>query len=83
MYSRTKLVDKLEAVDKFHIWKYRVTLILEENEFSIFIKENVPKLADATIKAKYQKDMLRAKRIIADSIKDDLISKVYSNNNTK
>jgi hypothetical protein len=73
MSTSTKLVDKLEGVDNFHAWKYRIALILEENDLSRFVKKNVPEPTDATAKAKHQKDMIRAKRIIADSIKDHLI----------
>ena len=43
-----------------------------------FIKEDVPEPADAVAKAKHQKDTVRAKRIIADSIKDHLIPQVFS-----
>jgi hypothetical protein len=83
MSTSTKLVDKLEGVDKFHAWKYRIALILEENDLARFIKENVPEYVDATTKEKYQKDMVRAKRIIAYSIKDHLIPQVASNNTPK
>jgi hypothetical protein len=67
-------------MDNFRAWKYRISLILEENDLARFIKENVPELADATTNTKYPKDMVRAKRIIADSIKDHLIPQVSSNN---
>jgi hypothetical protein len=83
MSASTKLVDKLEGVDNFPTWKYRIVLILEENDLSRFIKENVPEPTDATTKAKYQNDMVRAKRIIADSIKDHLIPQVASKNTPK
>jgi hypothetical protein len=83
MFASTKLVDKLEGVDNFRAWKYRIALILEENDLARFIKENVPERADATTIAKYQKDMVRAKRIIADSIKDHLIPQVSSKNTPK
>jgi hypothetical protein len=78
MSTSTKLVDKLEGVDNFRAWKYSIVVILEENDLARFIKENVPKHIDATTKAKYQKDMVRAKRIIVDSIKDHLIPQVAS-----
>jgi hypothetical protein len=83
MFATNKLVDKLECVDNFHSWKYRIALILEENDLARFIKENVPKPADDIAKEKYQKDMVRAKRIIADSIKDHLIPQVVSKNTPK
>ena len=83
MSGSTKLVEKIEGVEKFHAWKYRIALILEENDLARFIKENVPEPADVITKAKYQKDMVRAKRIIADSIKDHLIPQVASYNTPK
>ena len=83
MSVSTKLVDKLEGVDNFRAWKYRIALILEENDLARFIKENVQEPADATTKANYQKNMVRAKRIIAYSIKDHLIPQVSSKNTPK
>jgi hypothetical protein len=53
MSASTKFVDKLEGTDNFHAWKYRIALILEENDLARFIKENVPEPADATTKEKY------------------------------
>jgi hypothetical protein len=42
MSASTKLVDKIEGVDNFRAWKYRIALILEENDLARFIKEDVP-----------------------------------------
>jgi hypothetical protein len=70
-------------MENFGAWKYRIALILEENYLARFIKENVSEPADATDKEKYQKDMVRAKRIIADSIKDHLIPQVASKDTSK
>jgi hypothetical protein len=78
MFASTKLVDKLEGVDNFHAWKYRIAFILEENDLARFIKEDVPEPTDAAAKEKHQKDTIRAKIIIADSIKDHLIPQVAS-----
>jgi hypothetical protein len=38
MSASTKLVDKLEGVENFCAWKYRISLILEENDLARFIK---------------------------------------------
>ena len=73
MSASVKLVDKLEGVENFHAWKYRIGLILEENDLARLVKEEVLEPTDAAKKAKHQKDTIRAKRIIADSIKDHLI----------
>jgi hypothetical protein len=83
MSTSTKLVDKLEGVENFFSWKYSIKLILEENYLAIFIKEDVPEPVDVAAKAKHQKDTIRAKRIIADSIKDHLIPQVYSKKTPK
>jgi hypothetical protein len=39
MSASTKLVEKLEGIDNFCAWKYRINLILAENDLSIFIKK--------------------------------------------
>jgi hypothetical protein len=83
MFASTKLVDKLEGVENFCSWKYRIGLILEDNDLARFIKEEVPKPNDVADKAKHQKDMITAKRIIADSIKDNFIPQVSSKKTPK
>jgi macrodomain Ter protein organizer (MatP/YcbG family) len=83
MSASIKLVDKLEGVENFCAWKYRIALILEENDIARFIEENVPEPADAAAREKHQKDTVRAKRIIADSIKDHLIPQVASKKTRK
>jgi hypothetical protein len=70
-------------VGKFYAWKYRIGLILEENDLARFIKEELPELEDAVEKEKHQKDTIRAKIIIADSIKDHLIPYVSSKKTPK
>ena len=83
MSASIKLVDKLEGMENFRVWKYRIGLILEENDLARFIKEEIPETVDAVEKAKHQKDTIRAKRIIANSIKDHLIPYVSSNKTLK
>jgi hypothetical protein len=83
MYASIKLVDKLEGVENFRAWKYRIGLILEENYLARLVKEEVLKPADVVEKGKHQKDTIRAKRIIADSIKDHLIPYVSSKKTLK
>ena len=41
MSASTKLVEKLEGIDNFRAWKYRISLILAENDLEKFIKEEV------------------------------------------
>jgi hypothetical protein len=83
MSASTKLVDKLEGVEKFHAWKYRIGLVLEENDLEKFLKGEILELDDVAEKAKHQKDTIKAKRIIANSIKDHLITYVSSKKTPK
>jgi hypothetical protein len=83
MSASVKLVDKLERVENFCAWKYRICLILEENDLARFVKEEVSKHVDAAEKAKHQKDTIGAKRSISDSINDHLISYVSSKKTLK
>jgi hypothetical protein len=83
MSASTRLVDKLEAVENFHAWKYKIGLILKENDLAKFIKENASEPEENVAKEKYKKDMIKARRIIADSIKDDLIPQVSFKNTPK
>jgi hypothetical protein len=83
MSASIKLLDKLEGVENFHAWKYRIGLILEENDLARFVKNEVPEPDDAVEKTKHQKDTIRAKRIIADSIKDHRIPYVSSKKTPK
>ena len=78
MSLSTKLDKKLEGVDNLRAWKYRVMLILEEHELEGFIEADIPELEGDKAKAKHKKSLIKAKRIIADSIKDHLIPHVSS-----
>ena len=57
--------------------------ILQENDLDRFVKEQVKELEEAEAKSKYKKDIIIAKRIIADSIKDNLIPQVSSRETPK
>ena len=53
-------------------------MILEENDLDQYISGEVPKLEGYEAKATHNKNLAKAKRIIADSIKDHLIPHVPS-----
>ena len=58
-------------------------LILEENDLEGFIKEEVVELEGDEAKTKHKKEMIKAKRIIANPIKDHLIPLVSSRRKPK
>ena len=73
MSHHNKLDEKLEGADNFQAWKYRISLVLEENELDSYINEEVPVPEGDEAKALHKKKLVMAERIIADSIKDHLI----------
>ena len=83
MAPSTKLEDKLEGIENYRAWKYRIGLILKENDLEKYIKDEFAEPKEDEAKEKHIKDLIRAQRIIADSIKDHLISQVSSKKNPK
>ena len=73
MSHHTKLDENIEGANNFRSWKYRIFLVLEENELDSYINEEVPVPEEDEAKALHKKKLVMAKRIIADSIKDHLI----------
>ena len=73
MSHHTKLEDKLEGADNFQAWKYRISLVLEENELDTYINEEVPVLERDEAKSLHKNKLVKEKRVIVDSIKDHLI----------
>ena len=78
MINNTKLEDKLEGVENFRAWKYIRLLILEEHELENIVKEKVSEPEGDEDKDKHKKNLVKAKRIIVDSIKNHFIPHVSS-----
>ena len=78
MMNHTKVEDKLEGANNFRAWKYRISLIVEENYLDKYISEEVPALEGDEAKAIHKKNLVKNKRIIAYSIKYHLIPHVPS-----
>ena len=76
MTHHTQLEDKLGGVDNFRAQKYKISLILEENDLDQFITKEVPEPEGDEAKDTHKRSMVKANRIIADSIKDHLIPHV-------
>ena len=62
MSHHTNLDEKLEEVDNFRAWKYRISLVLEENELESYTNEEVPVLEEDEAKALHKKNLVVAKR---------------------
>ena len=68
MAPSTKLEDKLEGLEKFLAWKYRIGLILRENGLEKYIKNDIVEPEEAEAKEKHEQDLIKAMRVIVDSI---------------
>ena len=73
-----KLDENLEGDDNFRSWKYKISLVLEENELDSYVHEEIPVPKGDEAKGLHKKKLVMEKRIIADSIKDHLIPQVSS-----
>ena len=83
MAPSTKLEDKLEGIENFLTWKYRIGLILKENGLEKYIKDEVAEPIEVEAKDKHEQYLVKAMRIIADTIKDHLIPQVSSKKTPK
>ena len=77
MTHYTQLEDKLGGADNFWAWKYRISLILEENDLDQYIIEEVREPEGDEDKVAHKRSMSKTKRIIVDYIKYQLIPHVY------
>ena len=78
MSHHTNIYENLEGDDNFRAWKYRITLVLEENELDSYINEEVPVPKGHEAKGLDTNKLVMSRRIIANSIKDHLIPQVSS-----
>ena len=84
MARSTKLEDKLEGIENFLAWKYRIGLILKDNGHEKYIKDEFAEPKEDEAKEKHEQDLIKAMWIIVDSIKDHLIPQVsYKNTPNK
>ena len=78
MKKSTKLDENIEGYEKFKAWKYKIMIILQENDLDKFVKEEVKELEEFEAKTKHKKDMMIAKIIIDYSIKYNIILQLSS-----
>jgi hypothetical protein len=72
-----RVEDKLDGAENFGSWKERMILLLQENELWDIVENTATHLVvvpiDDTLLTAYTKNIIKAKRIILDAIKDHLI----------
>ena len=83
MAPSIKLEDKLEGLENFMAWNYRIGLVFKENGLEKYIKDEIAEPEEAEAKEKHEQGLIKAMRIIVDSIKDHLIPQVSSKKTPK
>ena len=73
MMNNTKLDEKLKGDDNFRAWKYRVFLILKENDLEKYVEEEVAEQEGDEAMTRHKKNIVREKRLIENCIKYHLI----------
>ena len=73
MSHHTNNDENIEGANKFRASKYRISLVLEENELDSYINEEILVLEGDEDKALHKMKLVMDKRIIDDLIKYHLI----------
>jgi len=76
MTTNMRVEDRLDGASNFRCWKHITLLILEENDLLIYVTEVILEPKEEDTKARHRKNQVKAKRILTDSIKDNLIPHV-------
>ena len=58
-----QLHEKLGEADNFQAWKYRISLVLEENKLDTYISREVSVPEGDEAKSLHRKNLVKAKRI--------------------
>ena len=73
-----KLEYRLEGTTNFNTWKARVINILEEHDLDSFVTTVIEEPTTNARRTNYKKNQANSKRIIYDSMKDNLMSVITS-----
>lgn len=77
--SYFKIEEKLDNSSSYVVWRAKVDLNLEENDVLEYVEGKEPEPLEnysATIKSKYNKGEVKAKKIIIESLRDHLVTYV-------
>ena len=75
--------DRLEGTSNFNTWKVRAFNILEEHDLESFVTYAIEEPTTNAGRTNYKKNQAKAKRIIYDSVKDNLMSVITPLKTTK
>jgi hypothetical protein len=71
--SSVKVEDRLEEASNFNAWKCRIPNILEESDLEELVTRVIEEPISNTARTTYKKKQAKAKRVIFDSVKDNMM----------
>ena len=83
MAGSMKVEDRLNGANNFRAWKHRVSVILEEYDHIDFVEQDLPEPEGVEERSKFRKDRAKVRRILTESIKDNLIPYISELKNPK
>jgi hypothetical protein len=70
--------DRLEGATNFNVWKLQITNILQERDLEHYVTTMVEEPTNNAGRVTFKKSQAKAKRIIFDSVKDNIIPAMTS-----
>jgi len=70
--SELREQDWLEGASNYVIWKARISCLLDENDFKTYVDSVVVVPTDLDLIKTYKAEMVKAKRLILDRVKDHI-----------
>ena len=80
---KLKVEDRLEGASNFCPWREHIGLVLEENGLLEIVEGKVAAHADPIQLASHNKKDVKAKSIIMDGVKDDIIPHLFGKKTMK
>jgi hypothetical protein len=77
MVNTLNIEDMLEGETIFWAWKDRILLLLEENDLKEYVEGVVPSPTNPHELLAHVKKVVKAKRVLLDSVKDHMIPHIY------
>jgi hypothetical protein len=83
MVNKLNIKDSLEGTINFLSWKARILLLLEENDLKEYVEFEVEIPTNPRELASHKKKEVKAKRVLLESVKDNLILHIAQKKSAK
>ena len=74
-----RVEDRLEGASNFNVWKLRIMNILQEHDLEQYVTSVMEQPTSNAGRVAFRKSQAKAKRIIFDSVKDNIMLAMTAN----